>query len=158
MGKPSEWSKPELVRVMRHYAKGGYLTRHMYNALRKESPTLPDGRVAPWAETISFHFGSWKKACAAAGLRHGRDFPQTGQRRWTDDEIIEAVAAYIRWCAEEDYLPSLDGYHGWRCGFTDLPSSKSVQYRFGGGWEHAYRKGLQALLLTPSEDEELLDL
>lgn len=62
-------------------------------------------------------FGSWTKACAAAGV--GANTTRSTSRRWSDDEVVAIVARYLRapgstgtfadysaWAREQEGVPS----------------------------------------------------
>ena len=77
----------------------------------------PEG-LYPSAWTVRAHFGSWIAAIEAA-------FPVKVQRRWTKEEVIEALR---EWGAEHDGLPPT---HKELTAGNGLPSFSTVTKLFG---------------------------
>lgn len=72
-------------------------------------------------------FGSWRHACLAAGLR--TNTTRSTSRRWTDDDVVAIVAAYLR---SEGATGSFAGYSEWAKEQPDAPSGATLRQR--GAW------------------------
>ena len=85
-------------------------------------------------------FGSWNAACTAAGLptNPGR----TAYRRsWTADQLVAAVADYLR---SDGASGSYAGYDEWSRAVPGAPSANTVRNNLKG-WANA-KAGAQALI------------
>lgn len=71
-------------------------------------------------------FGSWRAACQAAGVR--ANTTRSTSRRWSDDDLVAAVAAYLREGDGDSYA----GYTAWAATQEDAPSGATLRQR--GAW------------------------
>lgn len=78
-------------------------------------------------------FGSWRAACEAAGLR--ANATRSTSRRWSDDELVAAVAAYL---ASEGATGSYADYSAWARSVDDAPSGATLRQR--GSWADLKRR------------------
>lgn len=86
----------------------------------------------PSSARIVQRFGTWRKACAAAGVESGvpaRDYTP----RWDAVSVPAAVAEYL---AAEGSTGSYAGYEVWARASTDRPSGATVR-NVMGGWSAA---------------------
>ncbi|KAA1421817.1 hypothetical protein F0U44_05985 [Nocardioides humilatus] len=70
-------------------------------------------------------FGSWTQACAAAGVR--TNTTRSTSRRWTDDEVVEIVARYLR---SPGSTGSFADYSGWAKDQEGVPSGATLRQRY----------------------------
>ena len=95
----------------------------------------------PGRQTVAIVFGTWRKACAAAGVislepRRGRY-----ERVWDDDRIIETLGRFLM---DESANGTVDAYEIWRSGYGG-PSTALIRVRYNGLWTEACSEALQAL-------------
>jgi DNA-binding CsgD family transcriptional regulator len=90
-------------------------------------PSL-NGTRWPSYMTVTTHFGSWRAALEAAGLRPNR-------RQWSREEIVEALRV---WTREHGRPPR---QHELVYGATGLPTPHTIRRRFG-----SYAAALEAAL------------
>jgi hypothetical protein len=90
--------------------------------------TAPGDPRWPSYVTVTTHFGTWRAALEAAGLRPNR-------RLWSHEEIVEALR---RWTREHGRPPrQRDLVYG----ASGLPAPHTIRRRFG-----SYRAALDAAL------------
>lgn len=99
---------------------GEPLTNSAYDAWQRAhgdaaSPTL-----------VIRRFGSWRAACEAAGVR--ANTTRSTSRRWTDDDLVAAVAAYLQEAGGGSYA----GYTAWAATQENAPSGPTLRQR--GAW------------------------
>ncbi len=123
----------EHLRLGARYA-GEPLTVRSYDQVRGSF----DGASAP---LVLQRFGSWRDACAAAGVAHGQPVRAHYSRRWTKDQLVDAVAQYLS-------LPSSRGsfadYERWARRTPGMPSSQTIRTQLGT-WTRAKTQALQRL-------------
>lgn len=99
---------------------------------------------APSQRTITVHYGSWKRACRAAGVRPG-DSSRDYLPGVTAEECFAAVAEYVDECARGGARATLTGYEqvsaarGWPCRNT-------VLLRCGGGSHATWRSVIRRVM------------
>lgn len=106
-----------------------------------------EGAGGPSVAWIVRRFGSWRAACAAAGLpTHARS---ARTATWSEDELVDQVASFLA-AAEADGTPtSFAGYAAW-AGRTDgAPSGATVRARLP--WAEAKRRAGE-VVATASQD------
>ncbi|GAB3856759.1 hypothetical protein GCM10028801_14260 [Nocardioides maradonensis] len=71
--------------------------------------------------------GTWRAACAAAGL--SANSTRSTSRRWTDDQVVAIVARYL---ASPGATGSFADYSAWAKDDPDAPSGATLRQR--GSW------------------------
>jgi hypothetical protein len=128
------------------------LTKADYDDLREQK--YFDG---PSSARMLQIFGSWRKACDAAGVESGKSARQAGShRRWSRDEFVETVAQFL---VDPRFTGRADQYDQWRKSHpasADLPSASSTLNNLRIPWSQIRDR---ALRLTRSKwvarDEQL---
>lgn len=91
-------------------------------------------------------FGSWKAACAEAGVECGVGVLAIGQTaNWTTTELVESVAAFL---VDETFRGASYQYDEWRDKHNhnnDIPSFGTVRKRLGPSWRDVRRQALLSL-------------
>lgn len=77
--------------------------------------------------------GSWNQACARAGVATNKT--RSTSRRWSDDEVVAVVAAYLR---SPGSTGSFADYSEWAKGQDGVPSGATLRQRFP--WAEAKRR------------------
>lgn len=98
---------------------GEPLTAASYDAWQRE-------RDAASPALLIRRFGSWKQACARAGVATNKTRSTT--RRWSDEDVVAIVADYL---AEPGSTGSFADYTAWARGRADTPSGATLRQRFG---------------------------
>ena len=70
-------------------------------------------------------FGSWIEACTRAGVATNKT--RSTSRRWTDDEVVGIVAAYLR---SPGSTGSYADYSAWARTQDGVPSGATLRQRF----------------------------
>jgi post-segregation antitoxin (ccd killing protein) len=78
-------------------------------------------------------FGSWRAACEAAGL--SANATRSTTRRWSEDDLIAAVAAYL---STEGATGSFADYSAWARAQEHAPSGATLRQR--GTWADLKRR------------------
>lgn len=100
----------------------------------------------PSSALLHRRFGSWTRACELAGIEPDR-LPHDGyQSRWTDADLLNYVAAYLRAPGSRG---TYAGYLEWSRTTSDAPSGPSLRNRLGG-WTEIKRRALREQS-TPGE-------
>jgi hypothetical protein len=115
------WSDEAIFQALQAAATFSYpLTTTAYADLVRvgevQGPSVP---------LISSRLGTWKGACAKAGIEAGG----TGggyESRWSDEDLIASVASYLR---RPGSTGTAVGYDEWRS--EDLPSFQTLRSRLG---------------------------
>ena len=81
----------------------------------------------PTSGRIMQRFGSWNNACRAAGLETNQGRP-TYSRRWSESDLIEAVAGYL---ASPGSAGTYAGYDEWARRTAGAPSAQTVRNALG---------------------------
>lgn len=110
--RPPERTREEVVAAIRAWA------RETGRPPRQADWPSSDGDGWPSYMTVTTHFGSWRTALEAAGLRANR-------RRWTHEEIAEALR---RWTREHGRPPRQQDLV---YGASGLPAPHTIRRRFG---------------------------
>lgn len=93
-----------------------------------------DRKVHAPSQTIVRRYGTWFKACAAAGVPV-RDLPNAGRpQTWTDEEMLAQVAEFFAGRRRNGY--SFQAYSEWAKLRKARPSGPAVIKRFGS-WNRA---------------------
>ncbi|MGY1793094.1 homing endonuclease associated repeat-containing protein [Geodermatophilus sp. SYSU D00525] len=98
-----------------------------WSKLRRKDRT-PSGRV------VVERFGSWVLACEAAGIPTSRG-RGSYVSQWTDDQVLQALADFLRDGTGEH---TSYNYDRWASGRPGTPSGSTLRQRFGG-WNAARR-------------------
>ena len=91
------------------------------------------------AALVIRRLGGWVEACTRAGLAANKT--RSTSRRWTDDAVVEIVAAYLR---APGTTGSFAGYAEWARGQEDAPSGSTLRQRFPR-WAELKEQARQAL-------------
>jgi hypothetical protein len=103
-----------------------------------------DKRNHPPSPTVMRRFGSWTKACEAAGIPV-RALGKVGRpQRWTDAEMLELLHEFLSGPRRKD--TSYSAYAEWARLRKARPSGAAILKRFGS-WGRAKERALTA---TPS--------
>jgi hypothetical protein len=70
-------------------------------------------------------FGTWNEACARAGVATNKT--RSTSRRWTEDDLVAVVAAYLR---APGSTGSFADYSTWAKGQEGVPSGATLRQRF----------------------------
>jgi DNA-binding CsgD family transcriptional regulator len=117
---------------------GEPLTVRKYNEVRSQF----GGASSP---LVLQRFGSWRSACEAAGVATGRPVRMNYRRRWSHEQLVEAVAAYLR---EPDSRGSFADYEQWARRTSGAPSGQTIRTQFGS-WSIAKSEALALLASSP---------
>jgi hypothetical protein len=98
------------------------------------------------APLVLQRFGTWREACARAGIMHGQSVRRNYRRRWTRSEMVEIVADYL---AQDGARGSFADYEQWARSSEGAPSGQTIRTQFGA-WSRAKA---EALALLASERE-----
>lgn len=120
MSRSQEFSDERLLADLSAAAAalGEPLTATAYDAWQR-------GRDAASPALLIRRFGSWNEACARAGVATNKTRSTT--RRWSDDEVIGIVAAYLR---SPGSTGSFAGYTAWAKSEGEVPSGATLRQRF----------------------------
>lgn len=135
------YSNDDLFRILQEKAVNGRLSTNSYNACR----TPQD----PAVSTFVVRFGSWGSAVRAAGLANGHRY-SVPARKWSNDDMIEAVAKYVIWTSGTpstplgwaggsgvpvQVVPTVVGYEKWRKeGSQKVPSFSAIRIQTQMRW------------------------
>lgn len=98
-----------------------------YQAYRAEHPELS----MPSAQTIILRFGSWSAARDAARLPTRRRAIRSTSKSFSDDQISDAVRAFVEFAREEKIKPTQQAYDRFARDSEDkLPLLSTVRARF----------------------------
>ncbi len=78
-------------------------------------------------------FGSWNEACARAGVATNKT--RSTSRRWSDDDVVAIVAAYLRAPGSSG---SFADYSAWAKEQDDAPSGATLRQRLS--WAEVKRR------------------
>ena len=81
-------------------------------------------RAAPSPALVVRRFGSWNAACARAGV--ATNTTRSTSRRWSDDDLVAIVAAYLR---APGSTGSFSDYAAWARGRDGVPSGATLRQR-----------------------------
>jgi DNA-binding transcriptional ArsR family regulator len=104
---------------------------------RKRYARLMEGEDAPAAATFIRRYGSWSEACRRAGITASASRRGNYTREWTDDDIVDAVIAFIDETGETAYHP----YARWATA-NGRPSGPLLVTRLGG-WATVRRLAIE---------------
>lgn len=77
------------------------------------------------AALVIRRLGGWVEACGRAGLPTNKT--RSTSRRWSDDEVVAIVAAYLRAPGSSG---TFAGYAEWAREQPDVPSGSTLRQRF----------------------------
>jgi hypothetical protein len=124
---PGHWTRERCIAGLR-----------AFHEIEGRTPRLDDFQKArhwpPSAATIWRVFGSWNSALVAAGIPVNRATGASGQRHWSDEEILEAIRQ-----AEREGEPTSAAF---RVG-KRLPWIGTIEHRFGS-WRVAKSLAMSA--------------
>lgn len=100
--------------------------------------------AGPSSARIIQRFGSWRRACAAAGVAAGSP-ARRYTPRWDRAGVRAAVVDYL---ASEDCAGTYADYEGWARAGPDRPSGATVR-NILGGWQAAKQAALADLNRSP---------
>ena len=95
----------------------------------------------PGRQTAAIVFGTWRNACAAAGVTSLEPHRDHYERVWDDDNIIQTLTRFLM---DESANGTVDAYEIWRSGYGG-PSVALIRMRYNGLWTKACSEALQAL-------------
>ncbi len=90
------------------------------------------------APLVLQRFGTWRRACVRAGVRHGQVVRRYYERRWSFDEMLQAVAAYL---TQDGARGSFADYERWARVNDGAPSGQTIRTQFGT-WSRAKAEAL----------------
>lgn len=93
----------------------------------------------PSGVLVAKRFGTWKKACQAAGLGVS-SLPGNCNRRWGQGELVDILLDYF---SSEGARGTYDDYARWAKEVPGRPSEPTIRNRFGS-WTAAKRAALAA--------------
>jgi Homing endonuclease associated repeat len=133
MSRREAFTDDEILQAIRAAANrcGEPLSHGRYDSVSRDV-------AGPSSARVIQRFGSWRQACAAAGVTAGvpaRDYTT----RWDRASVTSAVAAYL---ASEGCPGTYAGYQEWARASTDRPSGATVRNVLGG-WSAAKAAGAQ---------------
>jgi len=108
----------------------------------------------PGRQAVAIVFGTWRQACAAAGVESVEPFRSHYDRVWSDDDIIETLAMFL---VDNGSSSSVEAYEAWR-EQRRAPSAALVRNRYGGLWSKACAEALTALRNDWAGDDSHVDL
>ena len=116
-----KYSDDQLVAGVRAAARaqGEPLTVQAYDAHRASAPELASGQL------VVRRFGTWRQACERADV--ATNSTRSTSRRWTSDELVSWVAAYL---ASPGSPGSLNGYTAWARETDEAPSGPTLRNAF----------------------------
>lgn len=111
------------------------LSRVSYDRIRKEHEI--DG---PSGVRILQRFGFWSSACEQAGIRSGKANRSNYHRNWTEQEMINWLATFMR----QSSTSSHDAYNEWSKTQIDAPGGQTIRNTVGS-WAECCELALLAL-------------
>lgn len=115
---------------------GQPLTVRKYEIAREQF----DGASAP---LVLQRFGSWRAACAQAGVAHGQPVRPNYARRWTREQLVASVAEYL---LADGARGSFAHYEVWARQRSGTPSGQTIRAQLGR-WSKAKSDALALLAL-----------
>jgi DNA-binding CsgD family transcriptional regulator len=130
------WSNEEVLGAIRDAATYEFpLSASTYGELvaRREV-------VGPSVPLVYLRFGSWTSACSAAKVESGVSLVESYESRWTDDDLLGFVAAYL---LRSDSQGTFRGYDEWaKQAEYDAPSAGTIRKRLGS-WNDVKKQALR---------------
>ncbi|WP_338748603.1 hypothetical protein [Janibacter alittae] len=105
------------------------------------SVTFYDGHRAEGALTsarIIQRHGTWREACAAAGVESNRASRSSYRRAWSEEDLVDWVRRYLI----EEEQPSYGRFGAWLREQEGAPSANTVRNALGG-WSAALEAAAQ---------------
>ncbi|MEZ0577268.1 homing endonuclease associated repeat-containing protein [Nocardioides sp. MH1] len=120
MARPQEFTDRQLAAAVAAASAelGEPLTVGAYDAWQRGR----DDAASP--ALLVRRFGSWKQACAAAGV--ATNATRSTSRRWSDDDVARIVARYLR---SPGSTGSFADYSAWARDQADVPSGATLRQR-----------------------------
>lgn len=106
----------------------------------------------PTSGRILQRFGSWNNACRAAGLETNQGRPSY-TRRWTENDLVEAVAEYLQ---SPGNAGTYSGYDLWARSTPGAPSAQTVRNVLGP-WSAAKTSAQAWLVALRRQNPEAMD-
>ena len=127
MSRRESFTDDQILRAIRAAASrcGEPLSHTRYDSVSRDV-------AGPSSARIIQRFGSWRRACAAAGVASGVPAREYAHR-WDQASVTSAVAAYL---VSEGCPGTYAGYEAWARAGTDRPSGATVRNVLGG-WSAA---------------------
>ena len=127
MPRQEAFSDDDILRAIREAARrcGEPLSHARSDAVAREVHAPSSARVVQ-------RFGTWRRACQAAGVAVGATVREY-HPRWGREQVTAAVAGYL---AEEGSLGTYADYEHWARQSPDRPSGATVR-NVMGGWSAA---------------------
>lgn len=123
-----KWTDDEILGVLRGFADGQRLTGVAYDTARRAAAVPLPSRA-----TVELRYGSWARACDAAGL--------TGCHRDTGPPPISPAVCLdaLARCAIDlgRAFPAYADYEEWHAFTPGTPSGSIIRRRLGGSWVSA---------------------
>jgi hypothetical protein len=95
---------------------------------------------APSAIRILQRFGTWKNACEQAGVQTGQTMRSKYQRNWTEEEMIQWLATFMRQSTTSSYA----AYNEWSKNQDGVPGGQTIR-NLVGSWVECYELALLTL-------------
>lgn len=137
---PSVFADQDILDNLRQAAQeaGEPLTVRMY----EEARVSFGGASAP---LVLQRFGTWRDACVMAGVQHGQPVRTHYERRWTRDDLVDAVVEYL---AEDGSRGSFADYERWARRTAGKPSGQTIRTQLGT-WSTAKTAALTRIAQRP---------
>jgi len=134
----TRWSTQEILEAIREAALYAHpLTSSEYTELVRIGQV-----IGPSLPLIEHRFRTWRAACAAADVVAGVSPRRSYESRWTDDELLQVLRAYL---LDPEAPNSAGKYDEWkRAHVPDGPSMMTLRVRFGS-WERAKTLALTSI-------------
>ena len=123
--RPVMYNDEALLDALRSKATDGVLSAKAYQDQRTPAD--------PSMTTIILRFGSWSTAIKRAGLRGGKRH-SAPTRKWTHDQMLDAVRAYVADCERTGTTPTVLGYGHWRQAHPNSPSFPTIRIHTNQRW------------------------
>lgn len=124
-----DFSDGQLLEALRMAATelGEPLTTGAYDAWQRGRDTAASPAL------LIRRFGSWRKACEAAGL--SANTTRSTSRRWSEDDVVAIIATYL---ASPGATGSFADYSAWARTHDGAPSGATLRQR--GSWADLKRR------------------
>jgi hypothetical protein len=90
-------------------------------------------------------FGTWSHACDLADVEAPRANREHYETRWTDQELVSAVASYLLDYEFRGAMPRYDEWRKQQKNSEDLPSMGTLKLKLGRNWRTIRNRGLDIL-------------
>lgn len=106
----------------------------------RSNRTFEDGREWPTHQTATLRFNKWSNACEKAEVIPGRTLRDNYSPRWTEEDCVAAVAAFVEYQWEQGGKATVGAYDQWQRG-RDVPATATVRHRLDS-WPLAVQRAL----------------